>query len=159
MPLPFASTRRTSACATPAIVPPKVHFGASPRPSWHDRQSLPALWPFRRADPGVDGGWPPNPSGGGGGGGPASTLQPTWSLPLIIAWNAAMAAALPPTVPPGGMMDPDAPWILASDSCASFLLGSSFAVADRSVRLVRPLSDPLIGGSEWQPTHCVLRIA
>jgi hypothetical protein len=75
---------------------------------------------------------------------------------VIHAWNAEIAAALAAAVLPGGIVPA---WSLASDSCASFLLGSSFDVADMSPNVTRPLSEPFTGGSEWQPTHCVLRIA
>jgi len=47
--------------------------------------------------------------------------------------------------------------IRASETCASFFVGSSLAGAIRSANVTRPLSEPAIGGSEWQLVHLAAR--
>jgi hypothetical protein len=44
-----------------------------------------------------------------------------------------------------------------TESCASFFVGSSLAVASKSANVTRPLSELLMGGSEWHDVHFAAR--
>jgi hypothetical protein len=53
-----------------------------------------------------------------------------------------------------------ASFMRARESCASFCVGSSFAVAIMSAYVTSPASAPGRGGSEWQFVHCAdMRVA